>query len=75
MPAAPSVLFVDDDAHVLAGIALTLRHRAFRVLTAASAREGLACLDQEPVSVAGSCLPTAAHIVNGLTMLPILACR
>ncbi|MEQ1908968.1 MAG: EAL domain-containing protein [Vicinamibacterales bacterium] len=48
---APSVLFVDDDAQVLAGIAVTLRHRAFRVLTARSAREGLECLDNDTVSV------------------------
>ena len=48
---APTVLFVDDDVRVLEGIALTLRHRPFRVLTAGSAREGLECLGNEPVSV------------------------
>jgi EAL domain-containing protein (putative c-di-GMP-specific phosphodiesterase class I) len=47
----PSVLFVDDDANVLAGVALTLRNRPVRVLTAESAALGFECLANEPVSV------------------------
>jgi EAL domain-containing protein (putative c-di-GMP-specific phosphodiesterase class I) len=47
----PGVLFVDDDANVLASVALTLRHRPVRVLTADSAAHGFECLENEAVSV------------------------
>jgi len=47
----PKVLFVDDEPGILGGIALTLRGRSFKVLTAGGAAEALDLLSREHVAV------------------------
>ncbi len=47
----PNVLFVDDEPHVLAGIADTLHGLNVRVLTAGGPSEALEILTREPVAV------------------------
>jgi EAL domain-containing protein (putative c-di-GMP-specific phosphodiesterase class I) len=48
---APYALFVDDEANILEGIAVALRSRNFRILTATSPKEALEVLSREPISV------------------------
>jgi EAL domain-containing protein (putative c-di-GMP-specific phosphodiesterase class I) len=52
-PAAtePCALFVDDEASVRAGVALTMRHSHCRIVTAGSGPEALDILEREPVTV------------------------
>lgn len=45
----PAVLFVDDDANVLASLRRTLRGQPYEILTACGAAEALACLEARPV--------------------------
>ncbi|AYH42100.1 EAL domain-containing protein [Azoarcus sp. DN11] len=47
----PTLLLVDDEPHVLSALKRLLRHDGYRILTAASAREGLDVLAREPVQV------------------------
>lgn len=46
-----TILLVDDDPFLLEGLLITLRNQPHRVLTAASAAEGLECLSQENIDV------------------------
>jgi len=50
-PNTPSALFVDDEINILEGIAVALRGRNFRILTAGGPTEALALLEREPVAV------------------------
>lgn len=50
-PGRPSALFVDDEAAVLSGVAMALRRRNFRIVTAEGAREALNVLERESVAV------------------------
>lgn len=47
----PLILFVDDEREVTRGIRLALRKEPFKVLTANSAKDGLALLEKEPISI------------------------
>ena len=47
----PVILFVDDEYKVTRGIKLALRKEPYKVLTANSAKDGLALLEKEPISV------------------------
>jgi len=64
---APCALFVDDEASVLAGVALTMRHRDYRIVTAGSGPEALKILDREPVSVVVS--DENMPVMSGTTFL------
>ncbi|MEN6586862.1 MAG: EAL domain-containing protein [Sulfuricella sp.] len=46
-----TVLFVDDDANILAALRRSLRRSGYRILTAGSGREGLDLLATNPVQV------------------------
>lgn len=46
-----AILCVDDEPHVLHALERALRHEPYRLLTAASGREGLSLLDQHTVQV------------------------
>lgn len=45
----PAVLFVDDDANILASLRRTLRGQPYEILTASGAAEALACLEARNV--------------------------
>lgn len=47
----PVVLLVDDEPSLIEGLELRLRSKAFRVLTATSAKEALELMSQQEVSV------------------------
>jgi DNA-binding response OmpR family regulator len=47
MAAQKTILLVDDDAEVLAGMRVVLQKRGYRVLTASDGNQGLAVAEQE----------------------------
>ena len=51
MPRAdgPSLLIVDDEAHILSALRRTLRREGYEIVTAESVREALQVLDERPV--------------------------
>lgn len=66
-PDSPAALFVDDEAAVLSGVALALRRRQFRIVTAEGAREALNVLSREPVAVVIS--DEQMPVMNGTSFL------
>ena len=51
MPRAdgPSLLIVDDEAHILSALRRTLRREGYEIVTAESVREALQVLEERPV--------------------------
>lgn len=49
--APPTVLVVDDEPAIRAVVQAQVERRGYRVVTASSAEEALACCDKEPISV------------------------
>jgi response regulator RpfG family c-di-GMP phosphodiesterase len=45
----PSLLIVDDDAHILSALRRTLRREGYEIVTAESVREALQVLEERPV--------------------------